>query len=203
MGNDVVIGGMIPGPYTLLLLIVDVKKMFIEMSKEPQAVTDALFHLSSFLSKVGTAYRNAGADFITIHDMGGSPAFIGPSKYEKFVLPAEKLLIEKLPKPRVLSVCGNVTSSLSLLAQTGADALSLDQTVDLAAARLALKDSLLFGNLDPVETLFRGDSTQVAGAVVRAKEAGVDAIWPGCDLVIQTPIQNIKEMASKNLNLSS
>jgi len=194
VGNDVVVGGMIPGPYTLLLLVADIKKMFIEMSREPQAVTDALFHLSSFLAQVGIAYKNAGADFITIHDMGGSPAFIGPSKYEKFVLPAEKLLIKKLPKPRVLSVCGNVTSSLHLLAQTGADAISLDQTVDLAAARLALKDTLLFGNLDPMETLYRGDSAQVAEAVIRAKEAGVDAIWPGCDLVIQTQIQNIKVM---------
>ncbi|MDP1714566.1 MAG: uroporphyrinogen decarboxylase family protein [Anaerolineales bacterium] len=194
VGNDVVIGGLIPGPYTLLLLVADVKKMFIEMKKEPQAVTDALIHLSSFLAEIGTAYKNAGADFITIHDMGGSPAFIGPTKYEQFVWPAEKLLIEKLPKPRVLSVCGNVTSSLHLLSQTGADAISIDQTVDLAAARLALKDTLLFGNLDPVETLYRGDEARVRGSVVRAKEAGVDAIWPGCDLVPQTPIQNIKTL---------
>ena len=194
IGNDVVIGGMIPGPYTLLLLVADVKNMFIEMKKEPQAVTDALLLLSSFLAEVGIAYKNAGADFITIHDMGGSPAFIGPVKYEQFALPAEKLLIEKLPKPRVLSVCGNVTKSLHLLSQTGADAISLDQTVDLTAARLALKDTLLFGNLDPVETLSRGDSAQIAEAVIRAKEAGVDAIWPGCDLVVQTPIQNIKAM---------
>ncbi|MBI5945982.1 MAG: hypothetical protein HY864_16595 [Chloroflexi bacterium] len=194
VGKDAVIGGMIPGPYTLLLLVADVKNLFIEMSREPQAVTDALFHLSSLLAQVGAAYRNAGADFITIHDMGGSPAFIGPSKYEQFVLPAEKLLIEKLPKPRVLSVCGNVTRSLHLLAQTGADAISLDQTVDLAAARLALKDTLLFGNLDPLGTLYRGDSAQVAESVLRAKEAGVDAVWPGCDLVIQTLIQNIRAM---------
>jgi len=194
VGNEIIIGGMIPGPYTLLLLIVDVKKMFIEMKKEPQAVTDALLHLSSFLADVGAAYREAGADFITIHDMGGSPAFIGPAKYEQFVLPAEKLLIERLPKPRVLSVCGNVTSSLSLLAQAGADAISLDQTVDLAAARFALKDTLLFGNIDPVETLQRGDSAQVRESIIRAKEAGVDAVWPGCDLVIQTPIDNIKSM---------
>ena len=194
VGNDVVVGGMIPGPYTLLLLAADVKNMFIEMKKEPQAVTDALLLLSAFLAEVGTAYKNAGADFITIHDMGGSPAFIGPAKYEQFALPAEKLLIEKLPKPCVLSVCGNVTKSLHLLSQTGADAISLDQTVDLTAARLALKDTLLFGNLDPVETLSRGDSAQIAEAVIRAKEAGVDAIWPGCDLVVQTPIQNIKSM---------
>ncbi len=194
IGNDAVIGGMIPGPYTLLLLVVDVKNMFIEMKKEPQAVTDALVFLSSFLADVGTAYREAGADFITIHDMGGSPAFIGPGKYEQFVLPAEKLLIEKLPKPNVLSVCGNVTGSLNLLAQTGAGAISLDQTVDLAAARLALRDTLLFGNLDPVETVFQGDDAQIRESVVRAKDAGVDAIWPGCDLVIRTPIQNIKYM---------
>ena len=194
VGNDVVISGVIPGPYTLLLLVVEAGKMFLEMKKEPAAVTEALFHLSSLLAQIGADYRDAGADFITIHDMGGSPAFIGPAKYEQFVLPAEKLLIEKLPKPRVLSVCGNVTNSLHLLAQSGADAISIDQTVDLAAARLALKDTLLFGSLDPVEALYRGDKAKVAESVIRAKEAGVDAIWPGCDLIVQTPIQNIEAM---------
>lgn len=194
VGNDVVISGVIPGPYTLLLLAVEAGRMFVEMKKEPAAITEALDHLVSLLAQVGVDYRDAGADFITIHDMGGSPAFIGPARYEQFVLPAEKLLIEKLPKPRVLSVCGNVTKSLSLLARTGADAISIDQTVDLAAARLALKDTLLFGNLDPVQTLYRGDKAQVAEAVIGAKKAGVDAVWPGCDLIVQTPIQNIQSM---------
>jgi len=194
VGNDVVISGVIPGPYTLLLLIVEAGKMFVEMKKEPAAITEALDHLVSLLAQIGVDYRDAGADFITIHDMGGSPAFIGPAKYEQFVLPAEKTLIEKLPKPRVLSVCGNVTSSLSLLAQTGADAISIDQTVDLATARLALKNTMLFGNLDPVQTLYRGDEAKVSESTVSAKEAGVDAIWPGCDLIIQTPIQNIHSM---------
>ena len=194
IGDQAAIGGMIPGPYTLLLLIVEPGKMFLEMKKEPQVVHDALMHLSSFLAQVGVDYRDAGADFITIHDMGGSPAFIGPARYEQFVLPAEKSLIEKLPKPRVLSVCGNVSKSMHLLAETGADAISLDQTVDLAAARSALKDTLLFGNLDPVQTLWQGDPAGVREAVISAKEAGVDAIWPGCDLVPQTPIQNIKSM---------
>ena len=194
IGDQAAIGGMIPGPYTLLLLIVEPGKMFLEMKKEPQVVHDALMHLSSFLAQVGVDYRDAGADFITIHDMGGSPAFIGPARYEQFVLPAEKSLIEKLPKPRVLSVCGNVSKSMHLLAETGADAISLDQTVDLAAARSALKETLLFGNLDPVQTLWQGDPAGVREAVISAKEAGVDAIWPGCDLVPQTPIQNIKSM---------
>jgi [methyl-Co(III) methanol-specific corrinoid protein]:coenzyme M methyltransferase len=194
IGNDVVIGGMIPGPYTLLLLVVEAGKMFLEMKKDPTSIAEALQHLSSLLTKVGTAYREAGADFITVHDMGGSPAFIGPARYEQFVWPAEKSLIDQLPKPRILSVCGNVTKSLELLAQSGADAISIDQTVDLKSARLALKNTLLFGNIDPVETLYRGDPAKVAEAATRAKEAGVDAVWPGCDLILQTPIQNIEEM---------
>ena len=192
IGNEVVISGTLPGPYTLLLYLVEAGGLFAEMKREPNAVLDALLHLSDFLAQIGNAYRNAGADFITIHDMGGSPGFIGPAKYEQFVYPAEKHLIKQLSKPRVLSVCGSVSKSLQLLAQTGADAISVDQTVDLAAARLALKDTMLFGNLDPVATLWQGDETQVHEAVSKAKEAGVDAVWPGCDLVPQTSIENIK-----------
>jgi MtaA/CmuA family methyltransferase len=194
IGNDAVVSGTIPGPYTLLLYLCDPKNLFTEMKKEPDSVTLALLHLSSFLAEIGTAYKNAGADFITIHDMGGSPGFIGPVKYEQFVLPAEKLLMEGLSGPTVLSVCGNVTRSLPLLAQTGAAAISLDQTVDLAAARLALPDTLLFGNLDPVATLYLGGEAQIRESVLRAKAAGVDAVWPGCDMVLQTPSQNIHAM---------
>ncbi len=194
IGNEAVIGGLIPGPYSLLLFLIEPAGLFAEMKREPNLVMDALFQLSTFLAKVGNAYREAGADFITIHDMGGSPAFIGPAKYAQFVFPAEQDLIAKLPKPCVLSVCGNVTKSLSLLNQSGADAISVDQTVDLREARLALTDTMLFGNLDPVATLLQGDEAQVTEAVQRAKEAGVDAVWPGCDLVPSTPIQNIKAL---------
>ncbi len=192
IGKDVVISGMIPGPYTLLLYLCNPIKLFTEMKKEPQAVIDALFHLSSFLAKIGNAYRKAGADYITIHEMGGSAGFIGAAKFEQFVLPALKDLHAKLPTPRVLSVCGNATKSLALLNQCGAEAISLDQTVDLTAARTALKDVLLFGNLDPIKILLKGDEFQIAEAVARAKEARVDSVWAGCDLALQTPLQNIK-----------
>jgi len=192
IGEAVVISGMIPGPYTLLLYLIEPGGLFAEMKREPNAVLDALFHLSSFLSKIGHAYRNAGADYITVHDMGGSAGFIGPAKYEQFVFPAERDLIERLSKPCVLSVCGKMDKSLHLLAQTGADAISVDQVTDIKAAREMLKDTMLFGNIDPVATLFRGDEAQVVEAVQRSKEAGVDAVWPGCDLVPSAPIQNLK-----------
>ena len=192
IGNEAVIGGMIPGPFTLLLYLVEPGGLFADMKRDPGAVQNALAHLASFLARVAQVYRNAGADFITIHDMGGSPGFIGPAKYEQFVYPAEKLLITQLLPPCVLSVCGNTNKSMHLLAQTGADAISVDQLNDLTASRQVLKDTLLFGNIDPVGKLWQGTETDIAEAVRAAKETGVDAVWPGCDLVPQTPIENVK-----------
>lgn len=194
IGKDVVISGMIPGPYTLLLYICNPKNLFIEMKKEPQAVNDALLQLSSFLAQIGQAYLKAGADFITVHEMGGSPGFIGPAKFEQFVLPALKNLHTNLPAPRALSVCGNTNTSMHLLAQSGADAISVDQTNDLAISREILKDKLLFGNIDPVQTLWQGDSAGVVQAASKARAAAVDAVWPGCDLVVQTSIHNVSAM---------
>jgi [methyl-Co(III) methanol-specific corrinoid protein]:coenzyme M methyltransferase len=197
IGNDVVISGMIPGPYTLLLYLCNPVKLFTEMKKEPQSILDALVYLSDFLSKIGQAYHEAGADFITIHDMGGSAGFIGPTRYEQFVFSSEKDLIERLPSPCVLSVCGRMDKSLHLLAQTGANAISVDQLTDLKAAREVMKDTLLFGNIDPVETLLQGDDADITEAVQRSKEAGVDAVWPGCDLALPTSIQNVKAFTRK------
>jgi len=194
IGDHAVISGVIPGPYTLMIYICKVQNLFGEMKKEPQMVLDALLHLSAFLAEIGNAYLHAGADFITIHEMGGSPGFIGPAKFEQFVLPPLQALHKKINGKRVLSVCGKTDAAMSLLAQAGADAISVDQLTDLSTARAALNDVLLFGNVDPVATLWQGDEGLVAEAVQKAKEAGVDAVWPGCDMVIQTPTQNLLAM---------
>jgi [methyl-Co(III) methylamine-specific corrinoid protein]:coenzyme M methyltransferase len=196
IGDQVVISGIIPGPYTLLLYLVEPGGLFAEMKREPGAVQDALVHLSAFLGRVGAAYHEAGADVITIHDMGGSPGFIGPAKYEQFAYPAQKLLLAELQPPRVLSVCGNTNKSMHLLAQTGADAISVDQLNDLPESRKALRGTLLFGNIDPVAILWQGEPARVRESILEAKQAGADAIWPGCDLVPQTSIENLKAFAA-------
>ena len=196
IGDEAVIGAWMPGSFTLMTLLVDPIKLFNEMKREPEIVHSALKQLTSLLSKVGHAYRNTGADFLTVHDMGGSPAFIGPARFEQFVLPALKDLIANLPKPRVLSICGNTNASMSLITQAGANAISVDQTNDLASSRKILGEkTLLFGNIDPVATLGLGSESDVRQAVAQSKEAGVDAVWPGCDLVLQTSIQNLRAMS--------
>jgi [methyl-Co(III) methanol-specific corrinoid protein]:coenzyme M methyltransferase len=194
IGSEVVVSGILPGPYTLLLYLIDLGGLFAEMKREPAAVQEALSQLSMFLSQVGAAYRSAGADFITVHEMGGSPGFLGPAKFEQFVFPAVKQLVGDLPEPVILSVCGNTNKSMHLLAQSGARAISVDQTNDLASSRQILGETCLFGNVDPVAVLQQGGEAEILEAVHKAKEAGVDAVWPGCDLVIPTPARNINSL---------
>ena len=194
IGGEAVVSGILPGPYTLLLYLIEPGGLFAEMKREPDAVKDALCQLSTFLSQVGAAYRTAGADFITIHEMGGSPGFIGPAKFEQFVFAAVKQLVGDLPGPVVLSVCGNTNKSMHLLAETGAGAISVDQINDLAASQKKLGDTRLFGNIDPVAILQQGGEAEITDSVRGAIEADVDAVWPGCDLVPLTPLANIRAM---------
>jgi [methyl-Co(III) methanol-specific corrinoid protein]:coenzyme M methyltransferase len=195
IGDQAVIGAWLPGPFTLMTLLVEPAVLFVEMKRQPETVHNSLEQLSALLSQVGQAYHSAGADFLTVHDMGGSPAFIGPARFEQFVLPALKDLIAGLPRPRVCSICGNTNASMPLIAEIGAEAISVDQTNDLAASRAVLgAKTLLFGNIDPVATLSLGSVSDVREAVARSRQAGADAVWPGCDLVLQSPLENIRAL---------
>ena len=169
--------------------------LLMDVACNPNAVGHALNALADALIAVANAYHDAGADFITIHEMGGSPGVIGPPAFGSLLLPRLQKLIAAVPAPRVLSVCGNTNQAMPLLVQAGADAISVDQLNDLARSREIIgSDALLFGNIDPVGVLAHSDEQGVWRAVENAIEAGVDAIWPGCDLYLPAPPGNLVAM---------
>jgi [methyl-Co(III) methanol-specific corrinoid protein]:coenzyme M methyltransferase len=129
--------------------------------------------------------------------MGGSPGVVGPKRFEQWVRPALQRLFAGLPAPHVLSACGRTTGSIEMLAQTGATALSVDQLNDVAKSRAVLAEKiLLFGNIDPVRVLADGAPATIQRAVGDAIGAGVDAVWPGCDLWPLTPLDNVRTMVN-------
>jgi len=200
IGEEVVIGAFVPGPFTLLSLLVRPEALMLDLMRNPVSVHAALEIMAEGVIRSGLAYQQAGADMLTVHEMGGSPGVLGPKRFEAFVLPALQKVLAALPRPRVLSVCGNTNAAMPLLAQAGAEALSVDQLNDIASSRAALPEALLFGNLDPVGVLTNGSPDAVRQAASAAVAAGVDAIWPGCDLYPLTPVENLKAMVSMAQN---
>ena len=204
VGREIVVGAWVPGPLTLAMQLIDLKRLTADVVRAPEAVGRLLDPLTDLLAEVGRAYRAAGADFITVHEMGGSPGFIGPPAFKNVVQPRLKRLIAALPAPRVLSVCGDTNRAITLLAECGADALSLDQLNEIARTREALGPrALLFGNIDPIGALVadgRDDETGVRRAVQGAIDAGVDAVWPGCDLWPLVSATNMQAMVDEARN---
>ena len=198
VGQEIVVGAWVPGPLTLGLYLVDMVNLMVEVASEPEAVGKLLDVLTEALIAVATLYHSAGADFVTVHEMGGSPGFIGPPSFKRLILPRLQRLLAAIPGPTVLSVCGNTNRAMPLIAEAGANAISVDQLNDLARSRQTLgPNAILFGNLDPVETLANGDEAAVRGAVRQAIEAGADAIWPGCDLWPLVPLANLRAMVDE------
>lgn len=193
VGREIVVGAFIPGPFTLAMYLVDFQVLLPAVKHSPNEVGRALDVFTGALMAVANAYLDAGADFITVHEMGGSPGVLGPGAFGDIVLPRLQRILASVPSPTILSVCGNTNRALELLAQAGASALNVEHTNDLARSREILGDDvLLFGNLDPVATIAHGEAAQIRAAVERAAHAGVDAIMPGCDLYLQTPAENLR-----------
>jgi [methyl-Co(III) methanol-specific corrinoid protein]:coenzyme M methyltransferase len=198
VGDEIAIGAWVPGPFTLLSLLVETMELYTSMRRKAETIHAALEVTTNVLAAVGNAYHNAGADFLTVHEMGGSPGTLGPRFFESLVLPHLQSLTSALPGPVVLSACGRTNGTMHLLAASGADALSVDQTNDLAASRAELPDMLLFGNLDPVGVISQGKPDEITEAVERVVRSGADAVWPGCDMYLDTPVENLRALVSSS-----
>jgi len=194
IGKEIIIGAWVPGPYTLLSILVKQDALMLDLKRNADSVHTALDKMAHMVIRSALAFHQVGADMLTVHEMGGSPGVVGPKRFETFVLPPLQKVLAAIPRPRILSVCGNTNAAMPLLARAGADAISVDQLNDLVASRTALPDALLFGNIDPVSVLANGTPADVHQAVSAAIASGVDAVWPGCDLYPLTPHDNLQAM---------
>ncbi|HEX7593324.1 MAG TPA: uroporphyrinogen decarboxylase family protein [Anaerolineae bacterium] len=196
IGREIAIGAWVPGPFTLAWQLFGADA-WLSTLEEPDHAAQWLESLADFLTRVAAQYRDAGADFITVHEMGGSPQVTGPPRFTTLVQPALKRLLAAIESPRVLSVCGDTNAIVRDLAACGADAISVDQRNDLARTqRLLGADAILFGNFDPVGVLSHGTPEQVTQSVAAIARAGVNAIWPGCDLYPEIPDENMRALIS-------
>ena len=137
----------------------------------------------------------------TIVDPVSSGSLISPAIYRDFGFPYQRRLIAEIVaasgRAPVLHVCGNTRRNWSLMAETGAAALSLDNVIDLAEAKDAVGDRItLTGNIHPTETMYLGTPALVAENVRSCLRKAWDTpkgfiLAMGCALPIPTPPENL------------
>lgn len=190
VGDRVAIGSWVLGPFTLAGQLTDLNDLLKSSYKKPALVQNLLSSLAGVLVDIAKLYRAAGADFITVREMGATSDVISPRMFESLILPHLQHVFAGIPSPRILHICGDTNPIVGLMAQSGADALSVDQKNDLAASRSKLPDVLLFGNIDPYNLLVQGTPETIHTGIKTILSHQPDAVWPGCDIWPEVPPAN-------------
>jgi [methyl-Co(III) methanol-specific corrinoid protein]:coenzyme M methyltransferase len=193
------IGSWLLGPFTMAGQLFELGLMLKGIFKQTKLVEAALDKISDMIIKIGLAQRAAGADFITLREMGTGTDLISPRTWKTLIQPRVKRILAAWESPKVLHICGATDMIIEMMNECGADALSVDIKNNLVESRKKIgNDALLFGNFD-VFALPCKEETTVEQAIEGIKvniDGGVDAVWPGCDLWPDIKEENLRAIVA-------
>lgn len=196
IGGEVAIGTYVLGPFTLAGQLMDLNDLYKLAFKKTDLVNRLLDRLAKGIIEIARAHKEAGADYICVREMGATTDVLSPRIFRQVIFP-HLLKVETALKeiPTVLHICGSTNTIMTVLKDVGANAISIEKKNNLQKTREDIGwEPLIFGNIDSYNILVHGTPDDVAKATLEALEAGVDAVWPGCDIWPTAPIENLKKM---------
>ena len=197
IGDQVAIGAWVLGPYTLAGQLVDLSQLAKTAFKKTEMVRNVLDKLAGVLIQIVKIYRAAGADYVTVREMGAGPDILSPRMFESLVRPPLKKIFDGIESPKILHICGDTNGIVEQMALCGADAISVEKKNNVAETRKKLgPGAMIFGELDAYGVLSQGKPDDVDKAVKEAVEGGVNAIWPGCDMWPMVPKENMEALVA-------
>jgi MtaA/CmuA family methyltransferase len=195
LGDEVAIGTYVLGPFTLAGQVKELDELFEESFLEPEKTNKLLEKLSDFIIRVSRIYRDAGADYITLREMGGTSDVMSPKSFKSLIKPHLIRILSAMPRPSILHICGDTNSIITDMAECGADAVSVDQKNCMAETRQKLgPEAIILGNFDPIKVLHKGEVKNVGPAVLESLKGGASAVWPGCDIWPEVPKENMEAL---------
>jgi [methyl-Co(III) methanol-specific corrinoid protein]:coenzyme M methyltransferase len=197
VGQEVAIGAWVLGPFTELGQVMDLEVLLKMTAKAPEVIQRHLTFMVDYLARVLNLYVEAGADFITVREMGATSSILSPNAFKSLILPNLQTLFGRIQQgvPKVLHICGDTNPIIEMMAESGADALSVDQMNRLAESRAKLPNAVLLGHYQPFGApMVDGSPEEVKAMIHESIAHGVDAVWPGCDIWPTVPPENIRAM---------
>jgi [methyl-Co(III) methanol-specific corrinoid protein]:coenzyme M methyltransferase len=195
IGSEVAIGTYILGPFTLAGQIMELNELLKLSFKKPDRVGRLLDILADAIIVVAKEYEKAGADYITVREMGATSDVLSPRVFKNLILPYLKKIFSQLKPINVLHICGKTNDIAVFMLESGAKAISVDQKNNVAETRKKIGgDALLFGNYDPYNILVSGTPENVRETIKKCIDDRVSAVWPGCDIWPTVPPDNINAM---------
>jgi uroporphyrinogen decarboxylase len=202
VGSEVPVTGALTGPFTNASFLIGAERLARLTIQKPEAV-HALCEIS-----LETNLRYAEA----IIDIGCAPSLTDPmssgtvisrKNFESLSMPYLKRLIDYIHgrgKSVTLHICGKTGKIWDLMADAGADCISIDNEASLEDAKLKVGARVrLMGNVRPSEIMLEGTAEDVTRAVRACVSVAHDSpkgfvVASGCSLPTETPFENIHAM---------
>lgn len=195
--GDVPVLAGFDGPFTTIGRLLDTDNALRMVMKRREVFEAIIDRVNQFLILIGNRLVENGANGLFIPEPTASCTMISPKLFKDIVLPRLQKLIASFKVPTILHICGDTSIILKMMAETGAAVLSLDQCMDLKAAKDLIPDAVIGGNVDPIETLLFGNPKTVAENTLDCiRAAGTERyiVMSGCQIPFEAPLENMKAM---------
>lgn len=196
VGNDTLLYGLVCGPFTLASHLRG-NDLFMDMFDDEEYVSDLLGYCAECTRRVAGYYIDAGADVIAVVDPLISQ--ISRNHFETFLEGIYTEIFADFRAKGVFSsffVCGDASRNIESMCRTGPDSISVDENVDLPAAKRITDqyDVAIGGNIPLTSVMLHGTQQDNMKYVVDLLEQVGDTknliLSPGCDMPFDMPVEN-------------
>lgn len=199
LGKELPVVSEVAGPLTTASNLRGLEKLMSDFYENPDFVKELL----DFSYKCTLAYITEASKLEVAFCISDPVAsLIGESLFHNFEFPYLKDLVQSITNltndAPLLHICGYTNNLWNDMSDTGAAILSLDQEIDLEAAKNAIGHKVtLYGNIDPIKTMLYGTTVDVENDARRCLLKAYNnpkgfILGLGCGMPIGVPIENIK-----------
>lgn len=186
--------GSCVGPFTLIGHVLGTSEATIGTVLDPAGMHAWLKPITKYLATYAQALMDSGADILFVSEPTAS--MLSPEQYWEFSGQYCQEMFNAIEGMSILHICGDSTKHIDQMVATGADAISLDERVDLAEIMPRVPaDTVVIGNLSPVFIL---ESNPEDIAIATRNMLDEMMAYPnyipsaGCALPTKTPLANVR-----------
>ncbi len=195
-GDYLPVVNQVTGPFTVAGHLFGIEKFCVWTKKKPlEQVKEALMTISELNIEDCRNGLRSGADMICIADPSATSDILSPEFFKTVMVPVYQNMTKKIGAPIILHICGNTTSYLPYLPDTGVDAMSVDAQVDIGLAKAIVgRKVAICGGVPTISHLLFGTPEKVKEAAITAIKSGADMLMPSCGIPPRTPLANFKAL---------
>jgi len=185
---------IISGPVSTAASLVEPTALLKGLRRHPEDAHRLLSQITDFLLAYAVALAEAGATVIAVGDPTATGEILGPKLFAEYTVPYVNRLVSGIKAtgtPAVVHICGDLSRVRDQIPALGADAISTDAMVNLAALKRDHPQLVTMGNVSTFMLEFGGPARIEARTRALVRD-GVDIISPACGLSTATTLANIR-----------